>query len=310
MVNTANSIGVGGAFQGGPPGDVETSDMHEYYGYFTAMVTDHEGTEGANTADDSLEGIFLTKNLKNYRNSLGGNSLQDNNSSITTNNGLNYLATSKMPSTSDIKSYNSTDAPVVNEVELGLNSYMEWGRWNVLETFYYDYDNEIPSLSSQGSISNYAYYVKGVPTPGGVNVGLENYTYTGSAGGTWWSPGGTGEALNSNGIFQCTINGANGFTSFSMSVDNGVDDTTSAYRGVEISGASGTISGSDFVVNAGTFELIEGTTRHIAGLNGTYGSFYGPNAENTGGIWAMKKEADSNIGANGFFEGTQQPSTP
>ncbi len=177
---------------------------------------------------------------------------------------------------------------------------MEWGTWKIANSFAY-------ADSSNGTIDNHAYYLKGTPTPEDFNLGNTNYTYAGDAGGTWWTDAG-GIALS--GTFSYQINNT-AITDFDLNV---VDNTASPSYGVSIENATVGMSDNSFSITGGIWEFHRTTAAATAATyKSASGSLYGPNAESVGGVWGMREDdTTSSLAASGYFEGSKgaTPQTP
>jgi hypothetical protein len=168
----------------------------------------------------------------------------------------------------------------MQRTELGYNGYMEWGSWTQPNAML---------LSGANSVyDNKGYYVWGdrtVTMPSAISA-----VYSGIAHGTDWSSGG---GIDKSGTFSMNLNisgGAADVQNFQVWV-GGVNNTG-------MSGGTGTITGSSFTVN-GASACVSGM---CGGTGSAAGAFYGPNAEQTGGVW----KATSSAGyANGMFQGAR-----
>jgi hypothetical protein len=177
----------------------------------------------------------------------------------------------------------------MQRTELGYNAYMEWGSWTQPNTMNIGGTNYI--------FDNKGYYVWGDVTADAQMAALRandlSATYSGIAHGTVWS--GTG-GIDQSGTFSMNVN-------FSPSTDNissfqvwvgSVGNTTG------MSGGTGTITGSSFSVTS-TNVYVNGSAGSSGSANG---AFYGPNAEQAGGVWNVNGSGGY---ANGMFQGTKGP---
>ncbi len=262
-----------------PPTETTTT---EKYGYFSAMLSNQDSSP-------VLSYVFVSDDLADFSGEVIGNEVSASaTSNVIKTQGLDKVKRTEITSTpSDVNS-------AITSSVLGETSYMEWGRWTAASNFTY-------GSAYQGNIENYGYYVIGTPTPSDYDFSSQTLSYSGSAQGTWWSGSGTGDAM-SNGSFTCNVTG-NSVYDFTMTVNNGLSST--GQREVTISGGSGTIVGSNFQFDNGTFTMNkDGSVLTTTPYKKVSGSFYGTNAENIGGVWGVKK--DSANGANGFFAGDKQ----
>lgn len=163
--------------------------------------------------------------------------------------------------------------------ETGYNSYLTWGYWTQSTAFF-----EVNNCS----YNNKGYYVAGDVTT--VMPTSISGTYSGIANGTVYSTGG---GTDYSGTFSMNVafaGGAGSVSNFNLSIGSG--NTARVYS------ASGSITGNSFNVTG------SGCANGMCGGSGSAsGSFYGPNAEMTGGVW--QATASPNY-ANGNFIGSKQ----
>jgi len=85
-----------------------------------------------------------------------------------------------------------------------------------------------------------------------------------------------------------------------------VTDSSSAVE-ISVTGASGSISGGTFNVT-GRWDIrynFESSDIATGSNQSAQGSFYGPSAENVGGVWRVRGDR-SGVTAIGVFEGSKQ----
>lgn len=266
------------------PVTVPTTTTQEIRGYFSGMLTDRFSTP-------YLDNVYISKTGQDFNASVMRADGLYNNEGFLDGipgggiDGANYVKQVAVANDPALTSADNLGLPVTTN-QMGEDHYMAWGKWHVPDTFIIN--NIVHDLWSTG------YYVGGYPTPDANIAGISG-TYSGDAWGTYWN-GNSG--IDMTGWFMCNVNGAIGtVTNFELDVTGG---GKSAY----ISGASGTLSGSSFVINTGTGTWDLNAT--APAYRRCSGSLYGPNGEGIGGVWGMK--ADSMNGAQGIFVGT--PSSP
>ena len=177
--------------------------------------------------------------------------------------------------------------------------------------------------SDNYTVDTLGYYVGGDLTASSQMADLASASatayYSGTAYATLWNPMG---GLNMTGYMHMNVSfngGATAINNFVFEVfDGGVSDLNKGYA--FISGASGTITGTDFELNVSTGSWgmdVDGFNNSIPfDDNGTIpvatrdgrGSFYGANAAKTGGIVAMQGSTSGAM--NGMFEATQTTPPP
>lgn len=179
-----------------------------------------------------------------------------------------------------------TGSEPMQRTELGYNAYMEWGSWtqpNPMNIGGLDY-----------KFDNKGYYVWGdrtVTMPSSIDA-----NYSGIAHGTAWSAGG---GIDKTGTFSMDVH-----LSPTPIIENfqvwvgGVNNTG-------FSNGSGSIMGSSFSVTASGTSCVNGGA--CGGSGSANGAFYGPNAEQAGGVW---KATSGGAYANGMFQGTKGTSLP
>ncbi len=267
------------------PIDLEVTPEVTRYGYFAAMNTYN---------NQSVADVYVTENRSLYPGSVSGKSVTSGSSdTITFNEGFDYLKETNITDGSTLykETYGSSETPVQNLTKIDSNAYMEWGKWNITDSFTY-------GNNKSGSIDNYAYYVLGEPTPDTYDLGNSTYTYSGTAQGTWWSATG-GTTLTGTFSFEFNRTSVSDFD-LSVTGNDGTNDL-----GVQIDSATGSLNGTQFGIdsNTGTWKFhSSGAVIQSATGADANGSLYGPNAENAGGVWGMKS---GDYGANGYFEGTK-----
>lgn len=176
----------------------------------------------------------------------------------------------------------------ITDVDLGYNSYQEWGYWTMTKAFQmsdgYDY-----------YFDNKGYYIYGDPTPDATVSGFHGTaSYSGNAWGTYFcSETGT----DMTGTFNASVNfDTDSITDFNLSVASGDNS-----RKATIENATGFFSSSHFTLSGGRWTLTPGGT--VSDYSGA-GSLYGPNGQYIGGAWGMYLY--STQGANGIFQGSKQ----
>lgn len=173
----------------------------------------------------------------------------------------------------------------IQRTELGYNAYMEWGYWTQ------------PNTMTDGTMAYLAFDNKGYYVWGDKTASLPSSfsgTFSGPARGTIYATGG-GQDLTGNFSMNVTWNGSTGsISNFSALVGTAGANLTG------ISGASGTFN------STGVYTLTNGTwwVNNQSGTSATaVGSFYGPDAKLTGGVWKVEKAGTAH--ANGLFVGSR-----
>lgn len=201
---------------------------------------------------------------------------------------------------------------------IGQDSYMEWGRFNVSDPATTP-PMQVSSLNH--SVDSMGYYVGGGLTDASqmsnLALNMKTASYSGNAYGTLWTPTG---GINMTGTLTMDVDfHTGGVSNFVYEVfDGGVSDPNKAYA--FISGASGSITGTNYQVNVATGSWgmdRDGSSGSIPfddnatipqATRDARGSFFGPDALKTGGIVAMK--GSNNGPVNGMFEATRGALTP
>ncbi len=250
-------------------------------GYFTAMLTlNSDGYYNNN-------GVFVSGSLQDLNGT--GKSAGDIAGSGTTMN-VDGLAgdDGKLASVTG-GAYPITGPYPISRTELDHNAYMEWGYWT----------QTAPMLDGMYDnwVNNRAYYIAGDNTTD-ISALNQVWSYTGGAEGTYWTAnsGLPGGGINMTGSFNATVNFSTpGVTDFDLTVTGGG-------HSVSIANATGSLSGSDFALSGGTWQLDSISAAAKAG----YGTVYGPNAEAIGGVWGVKAYISPDYQyATGIFHGTR-----
>jgi len=190
-----------------------------------------------------------------------------------------------------------TSQPIVVG-QLGSNSYLTWGWWNSPDTVTIDMLGDFaiyhPDNVRQG------YYIFG-PNPADIGALSGEYTYSGTAYGTYYDIDGNNELMS--GTFGCTLNFDTTTVSiFALSV-------TGANYTASISEASGALSIGNNHINldytSGTWQLGPTGSEVSATYGDVKGSVYGTNGEAVGGVWKMGETSTYNYHATGIYQGTK-----
>ena len=174
---------------------------------------------------------------------------------------------------------------------LGSNDYMEWGYWSMTTPVEVDGDSYF--------VNNPAWYLFGLVTDEAVISGLTGIVnYTGTAHGTFYTTAG---GIRLDGSFSSQVDFGSGQVS---DFDLNVTDSTEGY-GVQIQNASGAITNGYFNLNSqtGTWTIQSDIVSESAS-GSVSGTFYGPQAESTGGVWEVKGDT-YNGRAGGVFQGSR-----
>jgi len=185
----------------------------------------------------------------------------------------------------------------ISHAELGSNTYLEWGYWYSTAAI------PIPGASDyyvdSSGTSRMGYYVFG-PNPADIGALSGTYAYSGDAYGTMFPS--YSQPVAMQGTFSCDIS----FGSRSSVSDFTLDVSGGGYMAY-IGGASGILTpGENHIDLNYSSEWQLGTTScmYDADYGDVKGSFYGPNAEEIGGVWNM---GNSSYHATGIFGGTGRP---
>ncbi len=256
-------------------------------GYFTAMLTRYDGYEYVNN------GMFVSHTLEDlngldkvasdiiYGYTMSVDGLAGNDGKLSS---VDYH---------DGGGGGITDGPYpVTRTVLDQNLYMEWGYWTQMN----------PMVDTEGNtnwVHNRGYYTAGDNTAD-ISALNQTWTYSGGAEGTYWTAAG---GANMTGSFNATVNFSTPeITDFYLSVSG-------EGHSVSIANATGPLSGSDFVLSGGTWQI----DSLAATLTAGYGSVYGPEAEAIGGVWGVKEhEGEIPQYATGIFHGDKhnEPISP
>jgi hypothetical protein len=265
------------------------ASAREAKGYFVGMVTD-KYTPGF----EYLDNIYVSKTRQDFNSTkIRADGLYNSEGFIDGNPDAGFANSNptlkQVAINTALVSADNLNLAVTKGT-IGSNSYMEWGYWYVVDTFIVN--SIVHDLWHRG------FWIAGFPTPDAAVAGISG-TYSGTAVGTYYYPQGpTPQGIPMSGNFSCNIS--------SNTISNFLVDVSGPGKTAIISGASGTFNGSSFAINPNSgawilngFTLVPGTHYMAAS-----GSLYGPNGENIGGAWGMKK--DSGNGAVGIFQGAKQ----
>ena len=285
-------------------GDTGGEDSSPRYGYFSNMVRDLEDTFAG------IVDVLVSSSPQDFNsNSIRGDGIDEVPQDYAEVGGPvsclidPYLKTVYVDGV--INTY-GTGYPI-SLTETGSNEYQSWGYWTMAGTFEVhdpyggDEDYNTCEIESKG------YYIYGDITPSDVASGIVG-AYSGVAYGTY--SGGSGLiAQDMIGTFGCNVNVTSGdIGSFQLEVDNGVLESDPNFRAAQVTGGSGSFSGSSFTIDAATSTLTNGEMTYDSEIEGSAaGALYGPNGEYMGGAWGIihtgiESESREN-GAAGLFQG-------
>lgn len=170
-----------------------------------------------------------------------------------------------------------TATGTATKTELDYNPYIEWGYWTQPTT--------INISGTDFRFDNRGYYVAGDYTK--TMPSTISGTYTGTSAGTVWTASGGTHYTGGTFSMNVTFSGGSGSISNFVLWLNGADSSGTG-------GASGSISGNTYTVSG------SGKAAGVGGSFSGIGSFYGPNAEATAGVW---KVLASGYYVNGMYVG-------
>jgi hypothetical protein len=280
MYSSSTNTGAVGIFQG------ERGDPMNQYGYFTGMLRVEYGV-----GSRSWQTTFISEDMQTAGfQSATADDVSSPSDYVKIENGAVTRWSMKGYDSADVV-WEESPGKTITTNQQGNTSYMEWGNWtqpDVMTAYNYE-GNENYYFDTQG------YYVWGDKTVDMPQTG--SYVYSGDAYGTILD-GST--AADMTGSFDTNVDfGTNQLSQFNLSVTDG-----SSYS-ASISGASGTITNSNFDVSGGTWTLGPTGYTSTAGSKSAYGSFYGPNAEAMGGVWQMD-DGESCRAVGSFVSGTRE----
>ncbi len=234
---------------------------HEFYGYFSALVTVYE------SPFKYLEGIYISTSIQDFSQPEFSASHGNNEMRIKSGDPL-YITGLQTRSDTISGSYS------ISNTGTGEDSYMVWGYWT----------QTTPMAGSVYTyfVDNKGYWIRGEKTSHEDMQSLMAvnswWSYSGGAEGTYWTDAG---GADMTGTFNAKVNfHTQAIADFNLSVGDG------AQHSVNVNSASGSIDpNGQLSVSSQTFTA--------------YGSFYGPEAQNMGGVW-------KDDFATGLFHGTKQ----
>jgi len=250
------------------------------YGYFATMLK-YSG-EG-----DYLEDVFLTRTPNAFVEGAEhrADSLLDSDYLIWDDDAYTFV-------TVDGAGNNISVTTTATVIDSGL-SYLAFGRWAQSGTF---------SFGEKAFVDS-GWWLQGLGTPeASIATQTGSYSYSGAAHGTMYTSWGSPAELT--GAFSTEVNFDTArVEDFNLAV------TGSGGRAASIAGAGGEIAAD------GTFDLSGGAwtmanTNPPVSVNHQegHGRFFGPNAEEIGGDWAMKAldtTFTENVGVVGVFGGNR-----
>ena len=172
----------------------------------------------------------------------------------------------------------AVDVPVTGGWELVkiVDNAYQWGYWGGSDVQFND-----AILGGPWSINNKVWLLEGYPTSDSImNQKTGSYAYSFNVDGTSYSTTG-GSDLSGSGSCNVnfTANTVGNFGFEALSTDN--------QNGAKVLNGQGTVTGSEFAINAATYQLKSGGGAYQAALNGrVVGAFYGDNAY-MGFAWGM-----------------------
>ena len=255
-------------------------------GYFAAMLNRSSPTT-------SLHDVYVTSTRQDFNSaSIRGGSIVypggyiENNPEGFIDGGTPYL-TRIVTDGGATDSGDSAAGNITIPVEWDTYSYMTWGRWTMNDPVAID--------SHEYSVDDMARYIFGQTTPNESVAGFSGTAqYSGDAYGTY-----VGD-VSMDGNFSCNVNFDSGsVNNFDLDVSSS-DNSHAAH----ISDATGFLNGSEFNLSGGTWSLFKEGGTKTPTYQSLQGSLFGPNAEETGGVWGMYY--NDGHAATGLFVGEKQ----
>ena len=205
-----------------------------------------------------------------------------------------------------VVSSNTASTGLPNDVtytEDAYTAYMVWGHWSDTDVMALDPLPTSPAGAGEYVFDAVGYYVYGDPTSAGqmtdLSSGMVSATYSGNAYATH-----TAEPdVTMTGSFSANVDfSADSIDTFNLSV-------SSTNHSAEIIGGRGdfgweTGAESHFELWAGAYFVDGAEASGMNDFGAGGGSFYGPGAENIGGIFIIEKDLGVNS-VHGMFEGAQ-----
>ena len=181
----------------------------------------------------------------------------------------------------------SSSGNITIPAEWRMYSYMTWGRWTMTDPVTID--------GHEYTVDDIARYIFGQTTPTENVAGFSGTAqYSGNAYGTY-----VGDVFM-GGNFSCDVNFDSGSVN-NFNLDVSSNDNS---HGAHINDAFGVLNGSEFSLSGGTWSLDkEGGTKTPTDQS-LQGSLFGPNGEETGGVWGMYYNDEH--AATGLFVGEKQ----
>jgi hypothetical protein len=255
-------------------------------GYFTALMNRSSPTT-------SLHDVYVTSTRQDFNSaSVRGESIVypggfiENNPEGFLTEGTPYLRRI-VTDGGATDSGDSATGSITIPAEWDDYSYMTWGRWTMNDPVTID--------GHEYTVDDIARYIFGQTTPNETVAGFSGPArYSGNAYGTY-----VGDVFM-HGDFSCNVNFDSGSVN-NFDLDVSSNDNS---HGAHIVDAFGSLNGSEFNLSGGTWSLEkEGGTKTPA-YQGLQGSLFGPNAEETGGVWGMYYNDEH--AATGVFLGNKQ----
>ncbi len=262
-----------------------------YSGYFFAFLTRNQAS------DLSLEDTYVTLTPQDFNtgSSPVAQSISSAGDAMTLSSGFVDHSTSYLTRfTSNggaLDSGNLGRSYPLTVTRLGSNDYMEWGYWTMT--------TPVQVGGSNYYVNNPAWYIFGQLTDNTVISGLSGIvSYTGTAHGTFFTTGG---GVRLDGSFSSQVDFGSGVVS---DFDLNVTDSSGSYI-VGITNASGTITNGHFSLDpqTGSWSIESGGVPDAA-TGSVNGTFYGPQAEYTGGAWGVVGTTYGDR-AGGVFQGSR-----
>jgi len=256
-------------------------------GYFAALMNRSSPTT-------SLHDVYVTNTRQDFNSaSIRGESILDSGGYIESNpdgfiNPGDPSLTRVVTDGGATDSGASANGQITIPDEYNRFQYMTWGRWTM---------NDPVSIGTHDyTIDDIARYIYGQTTPNEAVAGFSGTAqYIGDAFGHYVGN------IYMDGTFSTDVNFDNGqVNNFNLNVSNGAED-----HKANITGAFGSLNGSEFSLSGGTWTLFkEGGTKTPSNQS-LQGSLFGPNGEEMGGVWGMYY--NDGHAATGVFVGDKQP---
>ena len=254
-------------------------------GYFAAMMN-------RSSLDTSLHDVYATSTRQDFNSaSIKGGSILDSGGYIESNPD-GFINPGDPSLTRIVTDGGATDSGASANGDITIpgewtTTYMTWGRWTM---------NDPVSIGAHDyTIDDIARYIYGQTTPNEAVAGFSGTAqYTGDAYGAYVGN------IFMDGNFSSDVNFNNSQVSnFNLNVSDGTGDHTA-----NITGAFGSLNGSEFNLSGGTWNLFKEGGTKTPSHQSLQGSLYGPNGEEMGGVWGMYY--NDGHAATGVFVGDKQ----